>query len=174
MSASEQLVEQALQARREHRLADAEQDLVEAVAQCRNAGIRTDLARALTALGQIERDLHRTDSALQHYEEAAGLYRAEGDALRLAHTVRHVADIRREAARLDLAESCYHEALHLYRNHAATPPLDLANAIRGLAILKTDAGDAATAIALWEEARDLYAAVNVEAGVAESNRRLVF
>ncbi|MGA9417350.1 MAG: hypothetical protein WBV60_21855, partial [Terriglobales bacterium] len=91
-----------------------------------------------------------------------------------AHTVRHVADIRREAARLDLAESCYHEALHLYRNHAATPPLDLANAIRGLAILKTDAGDAATAIALWEEARDLYAAVNVEAGVAESNRRLVF
>ena len=33
MSTSEQLVQQALQARREHRLADAERDLVEAVAQ---------------------------------------------------------------------------------------------------------------------------------------------
>jgi hypothetical protein len=92
--------------------------------------------------------------------------------LRLAHTVRHVADIRREAGRPDLSESCYHEALNLYRNHAMTPPLDLANAIRGLAILKTDAGDTATARALWEEARDFYAAVNVEAGVAESSRRL--
>jgi hypothetical protein len=48
----------------------------------------------------------------------------------------------------------------------------LANAIRGLAILKTDAGEAATARALWEEARDLYATLNVDAGVAESNHRL--
>jgi hypothetical protein len=38
--------------------------------------------------------------------------------------------------------------------------------------LKFDAGEAATARALWEEARDLYAAVKVEAGVAESKRRL--
>jgi hypothetical protein len=48
----------------------------------------------------------------------------------------------------------------------------LANAIRGLAILKSDTADAEAARALWEEARDLYAAVNVKAGVAESNRRL--
>jgi tetratricopeptide (TPR) repeat protein len=116
--------------------------------------------------------MHRTDSALQLYQEAAGLYRAEGDALRLAHTVRHVGDIRQETARPDLAEPCYHEALSLYLNHAETPPLDLANAIRGLAILKSDAGDAAAARALWEEARDLYATLNVDAGVSESVRRL--
>jgi len=71
-----------------------------------------------------------------------------------------------------LAGACYHEALGIYRSHAETPPLDLANAIRGLAILKSDTADAEAARALWEEARDLYAAVNVKAGVAESNRRL--
>jgi tetratricopeptide (TPR) repeat protein len=169
---SEKLLRQALQARRDCRLGDAERDLVEAVEICRATGVRAELARTLTALGQIERDLHRGQAALQHYEEAVALYRAEGDVLKLAHTVRHVGDIHRETGRSELAEPCYREALDLYRGHAGTSPLDLANTIRGLAILKSDAGEADAARALWEEARDLYAAVNVEAGVAESTRRL--
>ena len=171
-AAPDQLLLQAFQARREHRLADAKRDLVEAVTLCRNSGTRTDLAKALTALGQIERDLEHGDVALQHYEEALALYRAEGDVLRIAHTVRHIADIHRHNRHPELAEPCYHEALTLYRSHEQTPPLDLANAIRGFAILKTDAGETEHARALWEEARDLYSAVNVEAGVAESKRRL--
>jgi tetratricopeptide (TPR) repeat protein len=170
--ASNKLLQQALAARRSNRLADARRDLVEAVDVCRNAGVRVDLAKALTGLGQIERDLHYGEAALQHYEEAAALYRAEGNLLRLAHTVRHVGDIHRERRRPDLAEPCYREALDLYRGHSETPPLDLANAIRGLAILKDDAGEAEAARLLWEEARELYASVNVEAGVAESSRRL--
>jgi tetratricopeptide (TPR) repeat protein len=123
-------------------------------------------------LGQIARDRRRSDAALLHYEEAVALYRAEGDALKLAHTVRHVGDIYREASHPDLAESRYQEALALYHSHKETPPLELANAIRGLAILKCDAGEVDVARALWEEARDLYEAVNVAAGVAESNSRL--
>ena len=59
-----------------------------------------------------------------------------------------------------------------YRKHPETPPLDLANAIRGLALLKSDSKRPESARALWHEARELYAAVNVEAGVAESNHRL--
>ncbi len=171
--ASNKLLQQALAARRENRLADARRDLVEAVDICRQAGERLDLAKALTSLGQIQRDLHHGDAALQLYEEAAALYRAEEDVLRLAHTVRHVGDIHRESKRPDLAEPCYREALDLYRGHERTPPLDLANAIRGLAILKDDAGEAEAARLLWQEARDLYASVNVEAGVAESSRRLL-
>lgn len=100
------------------------------------------------------------------------LYRAEGDPLPIAHTVRHVADILREAGRHKLAEPCYYESLKLYRGEAATAPLDLANAIRGFALLKSNTGEAEAAKALWEEARALYAAVGVEAGVAESDRRL--
>jgi tetratricopeptide (TPR) repeat protein len=173
---SEKLLRQALQARRDHRFDDAKRDLIEAVALCRAAGIGAELARALADLGQIERDLGHGDAALRHYEEAVSIYRVEGDALKLAHTVRHVGDIHRQAGRAELAEPCYHEALSLYRchdrGHAETPPLDLANAIRGLAILKFDAGDASAARALWEEARNLYAATGVEAGVKESDRRL--
>ena len=73
---------------------------------------------------------------------------------------------------MDLAESCYHEALALYRRDEQTSPIDLANAIRPLAILKDDAGEKEEAKQLWKEARDLYATVNVQEGVAESSARL--
>lgn len=167
-----ELLELALQARRENRLADARAHLVEAVGLYREAGAPADLARALTRLGQIERDMRHRDEALRSYQEAAAIYRAAGDAPRLAHTVRHVADIQRGDGRPELAEPCYHEALAIYRSHPQTPPLDLANAIRGLAILKSDAGEAGEAKLLWREAKDLYTAVNVKAGVDESCRQL--
>lgn len=94
--------------------------------------------------------LTRLGQIEKDYEEAATIYRAEGDALRLAHTVRHVGDVLREQRRLDLAESRYLEALQIYSATGNTEPARL----------------------LWAEARDLYAAVDVEAGVTECNRRL--
>ncbi|MGA8027382.1 MAG: tetratricopeptide repeat protein [Bryobacteraceae bacterium] len=167
-----ELLRQALQARRDNRLDDAKRDLIEAVRLCREADARLELARAVTRLGAIERDLQHGDAALEHYEEAVGIYRAEGDALKLAHTVRHVGDIQREMGRADLAEPCYREALDIYRNHARTPPLDLANAIRGFALLNEQTGENDQARMLWEEARGLYSALDLPAGVAESSRRL--
>ncbi len=168
----DELLALALLARRENRLADARRYLVEAVDRRREAGATFDLTNALTRLGQIERDLGHNQAALRNYEEAAGVYRAESDVLRLAHTVRHVGDIHRNEGRLDLAEPCYQEALSIYRSNEKTPPLDLANAIRGLALLKGDAGDAEEARRLWEEAENLYTAVDVKAGVDESVHRL--
>jgi tetratricopeptide (TPR) repeat protein len=168
----DELLALALLARRENRLADARRYLVEAVDRRREAGATSDLTNALTRLGQIERDLGHNQAELRNYEEAAGVYRAESDVLRLAHTVRHVGDIHRNEGRLDLAEPCYQEALSIYRSNEKTPPLDLANAIRGLALLKGDAGDAEEARRLWEEAENLYTAVDVKAGVDESVHRL--
>jgi tetratricopeptide (TPR) repeat protein len=170
--ATDKLLRQAFQARRENRLQDAKRDLVKAVKLSRVEGAAVDLARSLTGLGQIERDLDHNEAARQHYEEAVAIYRAEGDALRIAHTVRHVADIHRHQGHREQAERCYQEALALYRGSDQTPPLDLANAIRGLALLEDDAGEVDKAKPLWEEARSLYATVNVEAGVVESSRRL--
>ena len=172
MDETSDLIERARQARRDNRLADAKRDLEEAIKLCRLAGAPVELAEALTGLGQIERDLQHNDAGLAHYEEAVEIYRAHGNAQRLAHTIRHVADIHRHARRYELADTCYEEALGLYRAHGDTPPLDLANALRGWAILKEETGHAAQARVLWLEAKELYTAVNVEAGVAESKRRL--
>ena len=168
----EELLNNASQARREHRHADARKDLEEAVRLARASEDQIETARALAALGQIERDLGDGDAALLHYEEAVAILRQGNDPLKLAHTIRHVADILQDEGRMAAAEPLYREALALYRGNGQTPPLDLANAIRGLALLTTKAGRSPEARALWEEARQLYAAVNVAAGVAESTRQL--
>jgi tetratricopeptide (TPR) repeat protein len=169
---ADQLIDEALQARREGRHEDAKANLAEAIDLCRKASSRSDLARALSALGQIERDLHHLDAALQHYEEACAIYREEGNHPKLAHTVRHLGDIHRSAGHATSAEPCYVEALRIYRNTPQTTPLELANAVRGFALLKGDAGDSPRAISLWTQARRLYEEAGVTEGVAECNRRL--
>jgi tetratricopeptide (TPR) repeat protein len=168
---SDKLLLQGYQARREDRLADAERNFAEAVELCRVDG-GVALARALTGLGQVERDVGRYDVARQHYEEALAIYRAEGDPLKVAHTVRQLGDLHQEEGRPYLAAPCYDEALSLYRHEGRTSVLDLANAIRSFAILKEDTGKAEEARRLWEEAKELYTAVNVKEGVVESSNRL--
>lgn len=179
--AFEQLLKQAAQARREQRHSDARRDLLEAVALERNAPARPeaaprqnprDLARALAALGQTARDAGHATDALAHYQEAASIYRVQGNTLKLAHSLRHVGDIHQDAGRPTEAELYYHQALALYRANPETPRLDLANAIRPLALLKHDAGKFDDAEPLWAEAKLLYDSVNVLPGVAECAARL--
>ncbi|HEV3435891.1 MAG TPA: tetratricopeptide repeat protein [Gemmata sp.] len=167
-----QLIDQASLARREHRLTDALSDLTEAVAICRRTGVRNELILSLKALGQIERDLGRNQIAHQMYEEAVALAREEGEPLTLAHTIRHLGDIHRDAKRLTQAEVCYLEALSLYRGHMDTKKLDLANAIRPLAILKEATGNFQEATRLWREAKELYEAADIAQAVAECTSRI--
>ena len=162
----------AHQARREHRPTDAKRLLLEALDMARAHQVPADLAQALTALGQIERDLKNTQAALELYQEAVTIYHAQSDMLRLAHTVRHVGDIYSEDGQFAPAELCYQDALKIYRTNPDTAPLDLANTVRGYAILKQKLDQTDEARQLWIEAKGLYESVNVEAGVAESNRRI--
>ncbi|HYX52870.1 MAG TPA: tetratricopeptide repeat protein [Candidatus Limnocylindrales bacterium] len=168
----EKLLQCAREARGDHRPDDARRDLVEAVRLCREAGERKLLAAALTALGQVERDLGRRAEALRLYQEAAELYRGMDQPLRLAHTIRHVGDIHGEMKQFEQAEPFYAEALAIYRAHPEAAKLDLANALRGYALQREGVGESQQAAAMWREAGELYAACGVEAGVKESERRV--
>ena len=164
-------LEDAARARHENRLDDAYRAYTQAVPVLRDSHDRLGLIRALKGLGQIERDRGNVVAALANYEEATGLARQENDPLLLAHTVRHVGDILRHLARTAGAENCYTEALALYRAHLDAPTLDLANTIRGMALLKDDLGETGAAQTLWKEAHHLYASLGIQAGVAESKAR---
>jgi tetratricopeptide (TPR) repeat protein len=166
------LLMKAAEARREHRSSYARHVLLDAVNLCRKSNDRERLAKALSGLGQTERDLHHLDSARQHYDEAAAIYHDAGNELRLAHTVRHIADICMEEGNHALAGQCYQAALDLYRKHPEARRLDVANTLRGMAILNGDLGRNQEAKAMWEEAGRIYAAEAVTAGVSESKRRL--
>jgi tetratricopeptide (TPR) repeat protein len=169
---TETLLMQGHQARREHRLDDAKRIFSEAVETARLSKDRPWLAQAYTELGRVERDLREIDAALLHYGEAAAVYRRLDDPLRLAHIVRHIGDILSESGQLEPAGPHFREALEIYRAHPETPPLDLANALRGYALLQEELGEKQEAVALWRGARELYAQFNVQAGVDEGNRRI--
>lgn len=169
---AENLVDQGYRARREHRLAEAKDRFAEAADLCAGSQDRALLARALTGLGQIERDLEDLPGALKHYEDAVQIYRTLGNPLVLAHAIRHMGDILRNARLLDRAAACYGEAIATYRANSSASPLDVANAIRGFALVRGETGETQEAKLLWQEAGSLYAAVGVQAGVDESETQI--
>ena len=123
-------------------------------------------ARELKRRGELAR---QNDGAMARlcYEEAVELFREVEEPLVLAHTIRHLGDVYLEQGRPDLAEPCYHEALGLYRSQEDDSSLDLANAVRSLAVLRWEQTKM-----LWEEVRALYTSLTIEAGIQESTARL--
>jgi tetratricopeptide (TPR) repeat protein len=130
-----------------------------------------DQGKEIAAAAKLARDEGRIADALKGYGQAAEVARQQGNAPVLAHRLRHIGDIHREAGRDAEAAPFYAEALALYRGDPNPPPLDLANMLRPLAMLKEKSGDRAGAAALWAEAGALYAAAGVADGARESELR---
>ena len=70
------------------------------------------------------------------------------------------------------AEPLYLEAETIYRQLGGQAVLDLANTLRGLALVNESTGNLDQSKKLWNEARKLYADCNVEAGVSECDKKL--
>ncbi len=128
----------------------------QAVAAFRSAGSPSDLARALTRCAQVERDIRNYDAALQFQQEAVDLYRSCDKTASLAHAIRHYADILVAAGRCEDAAPFYREMLQLYEDSCEVPPLEMANAIRSVALHAELSGDAQQARRFWHDARARY------------------
>lgn len=128
---------------------------------------------ALKAEADRARREGRIADAADLLKQAVAILRVEGESLALAHTIRHLADLYRHLGNTDEAARCGTEGLDLYRRFAdAAPPLDLANAVRSMALISEMTGDRDDARALWEEAKTLYGRCGVASGVAESDEQL--
>lgn len=138
----------------------------------RDEGPRVSYAHALHLRAHVEMDLGDEHQALSLWEEAVGVLRQTDEVLQLAHKVRHLGDLHRYCERLEQAEVHYSEALALYRQHDGPGSLDLANAVSRMADLKERVGDRVQALALWRETRELYAAVDLSAGVEAAERHI--
>lgn len=161
------LIERAADACSEERLLDAHSYLTEAIVRARKVNNRLLLIDALRQLAGVERELGRAEAARNLYEEAVTRCRSESDRARLAHSVRGLGDVHLDADRVHLAEHYYVEAVTIYREATDGDLLDLANAIRPLAIIEESFGRLSSARALWSEALDLYERVGVRSGVDE-------
>jgi tetratricopeptide (TPR) repeat protein len=170
--APESLLEQGRIAKREGRLEDATDLFRKALTESRASDNRALRAMLLEELAYIERNLCDLEVAERHYRESAEIYRSLDNPLKTAHTVRHAADILREQKKPKQAAPLYVESLAIYRGHKETPSLDLANAIRGFALLKEQTGERDQALSLWSEAGELYDLTGIDAGVSECRARI--
>jgi tetratricopeptide (TPR) repeat protein len=161
-------------ARRDHQLDEARNCFSRALHLCGASDDKLHSAQAHAGLGQIERDRKNTGAALKHYQLAVELYRKQDAPLALAHTIRHVADILLEEGNLEPAQRHYEEALAIYCAHEETPALDLANALRGYALLTEKSGKTEEATMLWQRTQALYEQLGIEAGVKEVRSHLAF
>ncbi|MEJ6789710.1 hypothetical protein BrevBR_09155 [Brevundimonas sp. BR2-1] len=127
-------------------------------------------ADLIARAGDVRRE-GRPMEAAALYGQAADLARAAADPVLLAHALRHQGEILSIAGETAAAEAPLAEALEIVRALPGVEPLDLANAVRPLGILRAGAGHA-SAGELLTEARGLYARAGVDAGVAEMDRRL--
>jgi tetratricopeptide (TPR) repeat protein len=168
----QELFAQGYKARRENRIADSRAIFIKAVRNAAEEGDRQSLAEALCGLGQAERDIGNLERAQLHYAGAATLYREIGPPARLAYAIRHEADVLREECRPAEAEPLYLEAASIYREQGKEAALDLANTLRGLALVAESSGKPDASKSLWQEARQLYAECKVEAGVAECDKKI--
>jgi len=133
---------------------------------------RDGLILALSVMAQLDHDAGRVDAATQRYAEAAELSRVDPVSPRLPHVLRHLGLLHLRARNLLAAISCCEEALAIRRADGDTPPLELANTIRPLALIREAEGRSREATELWKEAESLYSRAGVDSGVEECRRRM--
>lgn len=165
------LIEQGRRARQQRRLDDARNLFTEALKVCCSDDDPRLEAELHSELAYVERALHNKQSAEADYRRAAELFRSLRDPYRTAHNMRHLADILRETGRSREAAPFYSESIEFFRK-SGEYPLQLANALRGLALMQGDLKDFSGSLQSWAEAKALYQMVSVDAGVAESRKRI--
>lgn len=130
------------------------------------------LGRIFHIYGQFESDHNNHQQALEFWQQSLVYYKKDGNPNKIAHSTRHIADIQRRLGDEEGSEKSYRKSLDIYRNNATTSTGDLANALRGFALLLEKRGKTAEAIANWHEVKESYKAIHLQEGVDEANERL--
>ena len=124
-------------------------------------------ARAIIEQAREARSRGQVVEALEAYERVVAIARTADEPMWLAHALRHIADIRRELGDCYTAQQAAREAVAIYREQDSDCALDLANALRLLALAQESLGKVQEAGGPWREARALYEAGGVAEGVTE-------
>jgi hypothetical protein len=113
----------------------------------------------------------RLSDATALYEEAAESFQAEQQFERWAHALRHAAEF---AVRAGDGATGLREARAVVEYYRGTPPtaLEMANALRVMAMAEAAAGERDNAREHWSEARVLYVDAGVADGVLEADRHV--
>lgn len=169
---ADDLLERAAWAQRQGRLEQAGKDIRQAIRLYQQIGDHRALAHAFRQLADVERALNNHAAAEQYYAQAIQLLREEHDFVHLAQAIRHLGDLYMEDGKVAAALPCYQEVLGLYDSLACASPLEIAHAMRKLALCAERTGDIRTAAELWKQVRELYLDMQIDSAVSEVSRRI--
>ena len=126
----------------------------------------------LSLLAKIYFDLGSNKRSLESYQDALSIAESDSEPEQIAHITRHMADVEREIGDLKSSSSHYEKALAYYRSNMNKYGLNMANAMRGFALLKEKMVDYADAKSLWTEAKIIYEKYKFSDGVKECLAKL--
>jgi hypothetical protein len=167
-----ELIAEGYRAKRENRLAASRAAFFDVVRKAAEEGDRASLAEALGGLAEAEDGIGNCAAARHHYASAAALYSQIGPPAMLACSLRHEADLWMQTNQPAEAEPLYLEAANIYRQGGEESALDLARALRSLALIAEGKGETSAARSFWQEACEIYARRNVKDSLEECNRKL--
>ena len=173
MERIQSLLNKAWQERRNNNYDQARVLVDEALAECEKNDFLS-LGRIFHIYMQFESDQDHYQKALEYSLQSIGFYQKAKDANKIAHSTRHLADLQFQLGQYQESESTYQQALTIYRKNANTNKGDLANALRGYGLVLEKLGKVKKAILVWKEVKQLYEAVDLEAGVEEAAAKLEF
>lgn len=121
---------------------------------------------------QFEADHDQFEKAVEFSKGSVAFYKKAGNTGRIAHATRHLADLQYKLGRWDSAEQNYKEALSIYRANSKSFKGDLANALRGFALLLEKKKAYNAAMKSWREAGEIYSEFGAQEGVEEARKKI--
>ena len=166
-----ELLEEAWNKRRAGNYEEA-RDLVKMAQELSKDDDYNSLGRIFHLYAQFESDHDNLSKALEFCQQSLGFYNKTNNSDRIAHSTRHIADLQRAPSKCADSESNYRKAIGIYKADSQTKTGDLANALRGYALVLEKRSKISEAKTAWQETKKLYQACNLQAGVDEANRKL--
>ena len=131
-----------------------------------------NLGRVFHIYMQFESDHENYSIAQEFCQKSLDFYTKTNNLNLIAHSTRHLADLQQHLGQNFESKKNYHRALEIYQSNPNTNPGDLANAFRGFGLLLEKLGKKEATIEVWKKVKELYHAVNLQAGVDEANAKL--
>jgi tetratricopeptide (TPR) repeat protein len=166
-----ELLEEAWNKRRVGSYEEA-RDLVKNAEELSKDDDYNTLGRISHVYMQFESDHDNLPKALEFCQQSLRFYQKANNSDKIAHSTRHIADLQRELGNDADSESNYREAIGIYKANSQTNIGDLANALRGFALVLEKRGKSSEAKTAWQKTKELYEACNLQAGVDEANQKL--
>ncbi len=132
----------------------------------RQIGDKSEIARALSAIGVVHAMQSDYSVALQHFQESLTLREALGDAAGIAGALNNIGNVQREQGNYDQALDAFQKSLTL--SEASGDEAETARASGNLANIHSSQGDYARALAYYQKSLILFEALDSKAEIART------